>query len=90
MQVIIKDHFMHLIPIWRMEKNLIDDCFYVEKQRWGTWNSYDTEDKPILTSLTEDICIQHTRLLLKLRQEDKFETKDCEVSTYSGSIDYKL
>jgi hypothetical protein len=73
------------------EKKLIDgNAFYVEKQRWGTWNSYDAEDNPILTSLTEDLCIQHTRVLLKLRQEDKFKSKDFEVSTYSGSIDYKL
>jgi hypothetical protein len=73
-----------------MEKNLIDDCFYVEQQRWGTWNSYDAEDKPILTSLTQDECVSATRYVLKWKQESMFESEDCKVRTYSGSVDYKL
>lgn len=68
-----------------MEKNLIDDCFYVEQQRWGTWNSYDAEDKPILTSLTQDKCVSATRYLLKGRQEGFPESK-----TYEGKVDGKL
>lgn len=68
-----------------MEKNLIDDCFYVEEQRWGTWNSYDAEDKPILTSLTQDECISATRYVLKGWQEGFPESK-----TYEGKVDGKL
>lgn len=51
------------------DKVLIDNSFYVEKQRWGTWNSYDIQDKPIITSLTEELCIQSTRWYLKEKQE---------------------
>ena len=68
-----------------MEKKLIDNCFYVEQQRWGTWNSYDTENKSILTSLTEDQCISATRFYLKGRQEGFFESK-----SYEGKVGGKL
>jgi len=67
------------------EKNLIDDAFYVKKQRWGTWDSYDKEDKPILTSLTEDICVSATRFYLKGRQEGFPESQ-----TYKSVVDGKL
>jgi hypothetical protein len=67
------------------EKNLIDGAFYVKKQRWGTWDSYDKEDKPILTSLTEDICVSATRFYLKGRQEGFPESQ-----TYKSVVDGKL
>ena len=67
------------------EKKLIDDAFYVKNQRWGTWDSYDKEDKPILTSLTEDICISATRQYCKWLQEGFPET-----TSYSGKVDGKL
>lgn len=51
------------------EKNLIDDTFYVEEKKWGTWDSYDKEGKCLITSLTEEECIKMTRFILKLRQE---------------------
>jgi len=50
-------------------KELIDDVFYVEEQRWGTWNSYNKEGKALLTSLTEEACIRATRFYLKGMQE---------------------
>jgi len=50
-------------------KELIDDAFYVEEQRWGTWDSYDKDGKPLLTSLTEEECIRATRFYLKGMQE---------------------
>lgn len=67
------------------EKNLIDDAFYVKNQRWGTWDSYDKEDKPILTSLTEQQCISATRFYLKFKQENQFESKNNE-----GQVGEKL
>jgi len=51
------------------EKTLIDDAFYVEEQRWGTWDSYDKDGKPLLTSLTEEECVRATRFYLKGVQE---------------------
>ena len=67
------------------EKNLIDDAFYVKEQRWGTWDSYDKKDKPILTSLTKDQCISATRFYLKGRQEGFPESK-----SYEGQVGGKL
>ena len=52
-----------------MNKQLIDDCFYVEQKRYGTWDSYDKEGKCIVTSLTEEQCIRATRFILQGRQE---------------------
>lgn len=48
---------------------LIDDCFYVEEQRWKTWKSFDKEHKPLITSLNRDNCISATRFYLKGLQE---------------------
>lgn len=72
-----------------MDKQLIDDAFYVKKQRWGTWDSYDKKDKSIITSLTEEECIRATRWYLKAKQEgwSKEETiVKSENSTVVGKL----
>jgi hypothetical protein len=51
-------------------KKLYDDCFYVEQKQWGTWDSYDVNGKCIVTSLTEERCIEATRFHLKWKQEN--------------------
>jgi hypothetical protein len=51
------------------DKTLIDNYFYVQRQKWGTWKSYDIQDNPIMTSLTEELCIKSTRWYLKEKQE---------------------
>lgn len=58
-----------------MKKQLIDDAFYVFEQKWGTWSSYDKNDKCIITSLTEEECVRATRWYLKQKQEGFEETK---------------
>jgi len=68
-----------------MEKKLIDDCFYVEERKWGTWDSTDLEGKGLVTSLTENECISATRFYLKGRQEGWPETR-----TYEGQVGGKL
>ena len=68
-----------------MEKQLIDDCFYVEQKKYGLWDSYDKEGKGIVTSLTEEECIRATRFILQGRQDGFEETK-----TYSTKDNYKL
>lgn len=68
-----------------MEKKLIDESFYLEQTPWKTWKSYDKEGNPLITSLTEDICINATRFYLKGKQEGFPET-----NTYSGKVDGKL
>jgi hypothetical protein len=68
-----------------MEMNLIDDFFYVKQQRWGTWDSYDKDHNPLVTSLTENQCISATRFILKGRQEGFVESK-----SYNGKVGGKL
>lgn len=67
------------------EKKLIDDAFYVEHKKWGTWDSYDVNGKCIVTSLTEDACVHATRFILKGQQEGFTEAK-----TYEGTVSGKL
>jgi hypothetical protein len=68
-----------------MEKTLIDDCFYVEKARWGVYHSFDKEGKSLITSPTEQSCIDATRFYLKGLQEGFEETK-----SHQGTVDGKL
>lgn len=48
---------------------LIDDCFYVQKQSWGTWYSTDKNGDKLVTSYNESDCISATRFFLKTLQE---------------------
>lgn len=68
-----------------MEKQFIDDAFYVERKKWGTWDSYDKEGKCIITSLTEEECVKATRYYLKGKQEGFPEAKVYE-STVGGKL----
>jgi len=58
------------------EKKLIDDCFYIEKARWGVYHSYNKEEKRLITSLTEEGCINATRYYMKGLQEGFMECCD--------------
>jgi len=70
-----------------MEKQLIDDCFYVEEKKWGTWDSYDKDGKCIITALTEEDCVRATRWYLQQKQENRLN----EVGTkYTGEVSGKL
>ena len=70
-----------------MEKQLIDDAFYVEHKKYGLWDSYDKDGKGIITALTEEECVKATRFMLKLKHEDKLNQVG---NTYSGTVDGKL
>jgi hypothetical protein len=67
------------------EKTLIDDAFYVEEKRWGTWQSHYPDGKGIITALTEEQCVRSTRWYLKALQEGFEETQ-----TYDGVVGGKL
>ena len=67
-------------------KELIDDAFYVEEQRWGTWDSYDKDGKCIITALTEEQCVRATRFYLKGCQEGWED----DTITYEGTVGGKL
>jgi hypothetical protein len=68
-----------------MDKQLIDDAFYVEQKRWGTWQSHCPDGTAIITSLNEEECIRSTRWYLKQKQEGFNEIK-----TYEGEVSGKL
>jgi hypothetical protein len=70
-----------------MSKELIDECFYVEQKRWGTWQSHHPDGKGIITSLTEEECVRSTRYYLKWKQEGAINDSGV---TYSSTVDGKL
>ena len=73
-----------------MDKQWYDDnAFYVEQKKWGTWDSYGTDDKCIVTSLTEEECVRATRFILKFKQDEK-NGLVVETKTYSGEVGGKL
>ena len=65
---------------------LIDNAFTVDKASWGTWRSYDPEGKGLVTSLTEEACINATRCYLKWRQDGFTEGS----TSYTGEVGGKL
>jgi len=64
-----------------MEKQLIDDAFYVEEKKYGLWQSHYPDGAGIITSLTEEECVRATRWYLKAKQEGFAETQ-----TYDGVV----
>ena len=69
------------------ELHFYDDTFSIEKTKWGTYRSHDKEGKELITSLTEDLCLESTRWYLKASQ-DGFDS--LASSTYSGEVRGKL
>lgn len=65
---------------------MIDDCFTVKRQRWGTFVSVDKDGNGIVTALTEEICIASTRWYLQAKQEGFTE----DAPTYDGVVGGKL
>ena len=70
-----------------MDKQLIDDAFYVEQKSFGTWQSFDKDGKGLVTSLTEEQCVNATRYYLKGLQEG---WDDANIKSYSTKDNYKL
>jgi len=69
------------------ETALIDGCFSVMEQKWGTWVSESKDGEKLITSATCALCVDATRWYLKARQENAF-TK-CG-TTYDGTANGKL
>ena len=65
---------------------LIDGVFTVDKARWGTFRSYNHEGKALVTSPTEEACINATRCYLKWLQEGY----TAEENGYAGKVEGKL
>jgi len=67
-------------------KKLIDDCFYIEQKSYGLWYSTDKEGNGLITSLTEQSCVQATRFYLKGRQEGWPEPEKVHEGTVGGKL----
>jgi hypothetical protein len=67
------------------EKKLIDESFYIIKKSYGLWDSTDKEGKGLITSFTEESCINATRSYLKWLQEGFPEAKSYDVKV-NGKI----
>jgi hypothetical protein len=68
------------------EASVYDNAFWIKRQRWGTFVSVGSNDLELITSLTEETCIEATRGYLKLRQEGFTD----DAPTYTGRVDGKL
>lgn len=66
----------------------IDECFRVEQKSYGTWTSYDKENKGLVTALFKESCISGTRFYLKGLQEGWDNISENVV--YDGTVGGKL
>jgi hypothetical protein len=67
--------------------DLVDNAFTVDKARWGTFRSFDPEGKALVTSPTEEACIDATRFYLKGLQEG---WEDFDGVKHEGFVSGKL
>jgi hypothetical protein len=46
-----------------------DDAFWIRKQPFGTFVSVQKNGTELITSLTEELCVEATRFYLKFKQD---------------------
>ena len=68
-------------------KAVIEPAFEIVKQRWGTFTSVDSDGNKLVTSMTEEGCVEATHFYLKGKQEAKFTGPGI---AYDGSVAGKL
>lgn len=68
------------------QPTVYDDFFTVKKQRWGTYVSHDLEGNSLITSLSEELCVNATRWYLKAKQEGFDEPTTKYESTVGGKL----
>ncbi len=77
----------HITWVTKPESSLVyDDAFWVKAQSWGTYVSVGSDDLEIITSLTEEQCVNATRWYLKCRQEGFPEESRSYDSTVGGKL----
>jgi hypothetical protein len=69
-----------------IEQALIDDCFYIKKQRWGTFVSMHKSGRELLTSLSEEQCVEATRWYLKAEQDGFPDSSKSYDSVVGGKL----
>lgn len=67
-------------------KELIDEAFYIEESSWGTWKSFDKNEKPLVTSFGKEQCIEATRFYCKGLQEGFTD----DLKSYNSIVGGKL
>lgn len=67
---------------------LYDEAFTIHKTRFGLYRSVDTSGNGLITSLTEDGCINATRWYLKAKQDGTLDAPS-EI-TYDSVVGGKL
>lgn len=72
----------------QLNHELIDESFYLKKTKYDLWHSFDKDDKPLITAMTEEQCISGTRFYLKGLQEGW--TQEENVVKYDGIVGGKL
>ncbi len=78
----------HITWVTKPEGSLVyDDAFWVKAQSWGTFVSVGADDLEIITSLTEEQCVNATRWYLKGLQEG---WDDNNVVKHEGTVGGKL
>ena len=68
------------------QPTIYDESFTVKKQRWGTYVSHGLEGTPLITSLSEEHCINATRWYLKAKQDGFDESTTKYESTVGGKL----
>lgn len=68
------------------QNNLIDECFYVNQMRWGTWQSVHKDGRKLISSISEQDCVTATRYYLKMLQEGNHGSG----MVYDGIVQGKL
>jgi len=71
-----------------MNKQLIDNAFYVEEKKYRLWQSHYPDGRGLITSLNEEECIRASRWYLKQQQEGAFD--NVEVKVYDETDGGKL
>ena len=66
---------------------VIEPAFEVIRQRWGTFTSVDPDGNKLVTSMTEDQCVEATHFYLKGRQDEGFTIPE---ATYTSVVEGKL
>ena len=66
---------------------VIEPAFTVVKQRWGTFTSVDAEGNKLVTSLSEEGCVEATHFYLKGKQDEGFTISEV---TYTSVVEGKL
>lgn len=67
---------------------LYDEAFTIHRARFGLYRSVDTEGNGLITSLSEEGCINATRWYLKAKQDGTLDNKSAV--TYDSVVGGKL